>query len=160
MELWEQALVTFWLNIFSSTSYEITGVSVSYKKNIGQWVAVQNRIVVTQDSRSARGNLIILHHTCSQAHIRDCMPVDGHGKHTPKIISFMKACVGHMRRIFLHPALLLYLISVEDCIDKRIWWKTKGIDTQYFFSVVFHNVIAVSFFIIRQVITNKESCRL
>ena len=48
-------------------------------------------------------NPIILDHTHPHACICDCMPIDGHGEHTPKIIIFMKACEGHTRMIFLTP---------------------------------------------------------
>ena len=50
-------MVSFCWNMFSSISYDITGVSATYKKNIGQWVAVQNRVVETRDSRGSRGIL-------------------------------------------------------------------------------------------------------
>ena len=71
--------MSFCSNIFSSISYDLTGVSVTYKKNIGQWVAVQNRLVETRDSRSTRGgNSIIPGHMRPHACIRNCTPVDGH----------------------------------------------------------------------------------
>ena len=99
--------MSFCSNIFSSKRYDITGVSVTYKKNIGQWVALQNRVEETRDSRSARGNPIIHDSTRPHAHIRDRTPVDGHGKRTSKIISFMKEYDRHTQGIFLtsRPAL-------------------------------------------------------
>ena len=90
------------MNIFCSISYDITGVSVTYKKNIGQWVAVQKRIVKIQDSRGAKGNRIIPEHTCPRACVCDSTPEDGHGECAPKIVSFMKACDGHMPRIYIY----------------------------------------------------------
>ena len=37
-------MVSFCSNIFSSISYNITGVNVTCKKNAGQWVAIQKRV--------------------------------------------------------------------------------------------------------------------
>ena len=79
--------MNFCWNIFSSICYDITGVTVTKKTNIGQWVAVQNRLVETRDSSGDRGN--------------QCMPVHGHGEHTPKIISFTKACDSHTQSVSL-----------------------------------------------------------
>ena len=73
-------MLSFCSKIFSSISYNIHGVSVTYKKNIGQWVAVQNRVVGTQDFRGASENPIIPDHTCPHPCICDHTPVDGHGK--------------------------------------------------------------------------------
>ena len=90
------------MNIFCSISYDITGVSVTYKKNTGQWVAVQKRIVEIQDSRGAKGNPIIPEHTYAHA----AAYVIAHQKmdmvSVPKIVSFMKACDGHMPRIYIY----------------------------------------------------------
>ena len=57
-QVWEQTLVSFCSNIFNSKSYDITGVSVTYKskKNIGHWVAVQNRELETRDSKGAHAH--------------------------------------------------------------------------------------------------------
>ena len=49
----------------------------------------------------AVGNPIIPYHTSPHASIRYRTPVDRYGERMPKIISFMKACDGHVRRISL-----------------------------------------------------------
>ena len=60
---------------------------VTWKKNIGQWVVVHNRVVKTWDSKGARGNPII--HPPTYLHTQS------------KIISFMKVCNGHTLKIFI-----------------------------------------------------------
>ena len=60
--------MSFCWNIFSNICYDITGVSATNKTNIGQWVAVQNRLVETQDSRGDRGNHIVPDRTRPHAH--------------------------------------------------------------------------------------------
>ena len=78
-QVWEQTLVSFCWNIFNSKSYSITDVSVTYKKHIGWWVALQNRVMETWDSRVAKGNITnhdYMHPLGPYAHIYNCMPVD------------------------------------------------------------------------------------
>lgn len=106
--------MNFCLNIFNNKSYTITDVSVTYKKYIAWWVAVRKRVVETQDSRGAGGepyNSRSHVPTGPNTHIHNHTPVDGYGKHTPKIICFMKACNGHTQGIFLtfKPEKLQYL---------------------------------------------------
>ena len=75
----------------------------------------------TQDSRGAGGepyNSRSHVPTGPNTHIHNHTPVDGYGKHTPKIICFMKVCNGHTQGIFLtfKPEKLQYLwINLFDC---------------------------------------------
>ena len=93
----------FCASIFNSKGYDITGVSVTYKRNIGRWVTVESRMEETRDSRGVRGNPIIHDRTCLHTHFRDHTPVDRHGEPTPKTINFMRTCDGHTRGVFLMP---------------------------------------------------------
>ena len=43
--------MSFCASIFNSKGYDITGVSVTYKRNIGRWVTVESRMEETRDSR-------------------------------------------------------------------------------------------------------------
>ena len=115
--LWKESYITHYNFRFENKHWWafVPGVSITYKKNIGQWVGVQNRIMETWNSRAARGNPVIHDHTHPHICICDSMPADGRGKSTPKIISFIKACNNHIQRILIHPGLILTNISRIKC---------------------------------------------
>lgn len=72
-----------------------------------------------------RGNPIIPNHIHPHPCICNCMPVDGHGKHMPKIISFMTACNGQTRRVFLTSRPVIYTNLTIPFLCQKITSKLK-----------------------------------